>query len=633
MKKTLLSCGALVLMGLSASAQLANEGFNGPGLPANWVMINVDNHTVNSGLGVTTAAALTANAWIKAAVTATDSCMYTTSWFDPAGQADRWLITPSFTVNDPNTIIKWQDYTPDGNFPDNVQVWVSPTAGTTVPDFTTKIYDAAGSTEGFAQRGLSLAAYNGQTIRLAFRDNSNDKYLLYLDNIGTAVMTNAKDGSLDNVMAKTIQTTTGSATPGITISNAGAQTITSIQVQYVVDANAPVQQTFSSLNVNPYASTNLTFSTPISGLSAGTHNLTVTILQVNGAADPNAANNVKTRAFAVVDPSTSVSRNGLIEEFSSSTCAPCASFNSTFDPLVVSNNANNGTSRFNIVKYQMNWPNPGNDPSFNTTGNARRGYYGVNGIPDHFTNGAPGGAGNQAEIDASKTDPAFMTISGTFVVHGNQVQASATCTPKFTITGADMSVHMVIAERHYTNNDHTTATVGQYEFYYVERIMNNAGNGAAVTSWTANTPQTFNLNQAFTNGGAAQGNDHFWTNGFNSDLVVFVQDNTDGSILQSISVPAAWPTGVKEMNGIADMAIFPNPATSQAILGFNTTESAKIQISIVDAIGRNVYNYSQVFDPGSQRVVIPTGNLPAGLYNVRVQTDNGVATQRLSVTK
>ena len=101
--------------------------------------------------------------------------------------------------------------------------------------------------------------------------------------------------------------------------------------------------------------------------------------------DPNPSDNVVTGNFLGV--SNQVQRNCLIEEFTSSTCAPCASFNSTFDPFIASINVNNQSSNFNIIKYQMNWPSPGNDASYNAHGNVRRGYYGVSGIPDHYTNG------------------------------------------------------------------------------------------------------------------------------------------------------------------------------------------------------------------------------------------------------
>lgn len=243
-----------------------------------------------------------------------------------------------------------------------------------------------------------------------------------------------------------------------------------------------------------------------------------------------------------------------------------------------------------------------------------------------------GAASMQNDIDASKTAPAFMTITGTYIVSADSLKASATVTPHFTLTGGDYSVHMVAAERHYTNNG-PSSTVGQTEYYHVESTMFPGGNGSHVTAWTDGTAQTFSFAKPYVNGSPAQMNDNFWTAAITSDLVIFVQDNSDHSILQSVSVPAAWPTGVKELNGINDMAIFPNPATSQAILGFNTIAKANIDIAITDVTGRTVYNYSQVFEAGSQRIVIPTANLAAGIYNVQVHTESGVAAQRLTVVK
>ena len=241
-----------------------------------------------------------------------------------------------------------------------------------------------------------------------------------------------------------------------------------------------------------------------------------------------------------------------------------------------------------------------------------------------------GGAGDQAEITASQADPAFMTIAGTYSISGNMLFATAVCTPKFTITGANFTLYMVSAERHYTNPNNTN---GELNYYFVERTMFPNENGTAIPNWVANTSQTFSYSKTFVNGNPAQLNDNFWIDATLSDLVIFVQDNSDQSILQSMVVAPAGPLGVKELNGISDMAISPNPAVTHATLGFSTTEAQNIDISVVDVLGRTVYSYSQKFDAGAQRISIPLGDIVPGIYNVRVQTANGVATQRLTVAK
>src|SRR5690606_34651158 len=84
-------------------------------------------------------------------------------------------------------------------------------------------------------------------------------------------------------------------------------------------------------------------------------------------------------------------KNCLIEEFTSSTCPPCAGMNAWLDPLLNGRNANKPNSGLVVVKYQMNFPSPGSDASYNAHGQSRASHYiaGMSswGIPLHFTNG------------------------------------------------------------------------------------------------------------------------------------------------------------------------------------------------------------------------------------------------------
>ena len=643
MKKILLTFIAVAGLASMSSAQLAMTNFN-TGLPAGWSMIKVDNNTPDATLlNATIVTALTTNAWMTRYRAASDSCMLTTSLFNPVGTADRWLITPSFTVTDAKTIIKWTDVEGISGPADSVEVWVSPTAGNTVASFTTKVYsgpvanyatDISGNLI-YVLKGATLSAFNGQTITVAFRNHSYNKGTLRLDDVASEIRPYTSDAKTTAVKFPKIVTNTSSTSVAVTIQNMGSDVINSLSLSYKVDAGAPNTQTFNSLHIDPYGTATVTFTAQIVNPASGSHTITGDISMVNGIADQDATNNQKTTTFAVA--STTVLRSGLIEEFSSSTCSPCATFNGTFD--TISENGTNlpnvPSSRYNLVRYQMNWPSPGTDYSYNNEGLARRTYYNCNAIPEHWVNGAAsntGAASMQNDINASKVDPAFMTIAGTFLVHLDTLKVTATVTPHFTITGGDYSVHMVVAERHYVNNG-PSSTVGQTDYYHVERTMFPDGNGNHVTAFTDGTPINYSYNRQYVNGNPAQLNENFWTNPMNSDLVIFVQDNSDQSILQSVSVPAALPAGIKELNGVADMAIFPNPASSMATLGFNTIETHNIDISVVDAMGRTVYTYSQVFQAGSQRIVIPTGNFAAGIYNVLVHTENGLATQRLTVVK
>ncbi|MDR2972502.1 MAG: hypothetical protein LBU83_11340, partial [Bacteroidales bacterium] len=118
-------------------------------------------------------------------------------------------------------------------------------------------------------------------------------------------------------------------------------------------------------------------------------------------------------------------RKVLFEEFTSSTCGPCASMNSWLNPLLAAN-----ADKVVVVKYQMNWPGAG-DPYYTPEGGTRRSYYGVNAVPDPYTNGVYTGSQSaiQNAINNGYAQPAQADITGTFKVNGNNITITGSVTP------------------------------------------------------------------------------------------------------------------------------------------------------------------------------------------------------------
>jgi hypothetical protein len=424
--------------------------------------------------------------------------------------------------------------------------------------------------------------------------------------------------------------------------NVGSTAITSLAASFSVNGNTPVAQTFTGLNVAPFTSQVLTFSNTLTGITAtpSQYNIQVVISQINGTPDPNMADNTQGDHF--IGGTTGVTRNALIEEFSSSTCAPCAALNGVMDPVVTANNPNVPASNFNLVRYQMNWPAPGTDASYNPDGVTRRTYYNVTGIPDEFANGFEGPLSSastatdvQNEINFAKSDITVMTISGTGSINGttHTISGSVSVTPNFTATG---TYHVLItaAERHYVNNSTATGhTTSQTDFYSVERMMFPNGTGTAVTSWTAGTAQNFNFSRPYVVGNPAQGNYNFWGPASNSDIIAYVQDDSSKEIIQS-AVLTTTTTGFQTIStSVNGINVYPNPASTEAYVTFVTAANEKVQVDVLDIFGRTVFTNTDTYTVGGQQVVIPTATLAAGVYNVKISSNNGSVTERLSVVK
>ncbi|MCQ2327509.1 MAG: Omp28-related outer membrane protein [Bacteroidales bacterium] len=93
--------------------------------------------------------------------------------------------------------------------------------------------------------------------------------------------------------------------------------------------------------------------------------------------------------------------------------------------------------------------------------------------------------------------------------------------------------------------------------------------------------------------------------------------------------------GLNDANGIiAQSILYPNPAVDMTTLAVNSLRAAKAQVSVVDMLGREVMNLgSQNLVAGENNITINTSKLANGSYFVRIVTNDGMTTNRLSVTK
>lgn len=172
----------LLFLPFMADAQVFFEDFNG-GFPLGWKTID------NDGLTPAGAVSYVSNAWVVIEDTDTtgvgDSMAVSTSWYTPAGISDDYMITPILTLN-ASAVLTFDVRAPDAAFLDGYEVMVS----TTTPDvagFTANppLKSVAAAPNAWAQDTVDLAAagYMNQDVYLAIRNNSNDKFLLFVDNI------------------------------------------------------------------------------------------------------------------------------------------------------------------------------------------------------------------------------------------------------------------------------------------------------------------------------------------------------------------------------------------------------------------------------------------------------------------
>lgn len=159
---------------------------SGPGI-SGWTVVDVDARVPNSSIaGVTPT-----GSWVQRD-NGGNMVATSTSWYTPAGQSDDWLITPAITLTagtSPSLI--WTGRAIDPSYPDGYEVRIS-TTGIVVPgDFGTTLFSVAA--ENSSATGMihtvDLSTYAGQTVYIAWRNNSVDQFLLDIDNVFVGVPT------------------------------------------------------------------------------------------------------------------------------------------------------------------------------------------------------------------------------------------------------------------------------------------------------------------------------------------------------------------------------------------------------------------------------------------------------------
>ncbi len=162
-----------------SQTEILNENFDS-GIPATWTLIDVDQQLPNAAVSEYT------NAWI--AKPDPDSlaniAVSSTSYYNPVGKADKWLITPAVTLGMYGNFLTFKAKSYDPSFPDNYKILIS--TGNQIADFMDTVALIVQETPYWIDREFSLntnPAFNGQTVYIAFVNTTNDGYALFLDDI------------------------------------------------------------------------------------------------------------------------------------------------------------------------------------------------------------------------------------------------------------------------------------------------------------------------------------------------------------------------------------------------------------------------------------------------------------------
>ena len=209
---------------MKAALLLLDEGFETPTFPpAGWISVNADGDAYN---------------WKRVSSTSNPSnavhsgsyAACSDSWIGGTVlHPDNWLITPQIAIPEGGALLKfWIGAQDQGYYWENYSVLVS-TTNTELTSFTTIHTEVVHADPNYYYEvSLSLAAYAGQDIYVAFRHHDiSDVFQLLLDDVSISTVSNDPSISIENPIAfGTVYYNAPEISKQVTISNEGAQTLT-----------------------------------------------------------------------------------------------------------------------------------------------------------------------------------------------------------------------------------------------------------------------------------------------------------------------------------------------------------------------------------------------------------------------
>lgn len=164
---------------LNAQSVAFEENFDA-GIPASFIMYNEDGRTPHASVAEYT------SAWISKEDPddATNITASSTSYFEPVGMADRYLITPAIQLGAFGNSLSWVAKSHDASFPERYLVLLSRT-GTAIENFTDTIARVVNEDVVWIrhEHNLSELELDNETVHIAFVLRSVDGFKLYVDSI------------------------------------------------------------------------------------------------------------------------------------------------------------------------------------------------------------------------------------------------------------------------------------------------------------------------------------------------------------------------------------------------------------------------------------------------------------------
>lgn len=598
----------------------------------------LDPMTINDNDGNTPHSSVSAfaDAWTITPISDDNNVAVSNSYYTPAAAADDWLITPAIEIEEEGYFFIWEAYAVDGTYTDGYEVLVS-TTDNEVASFTEVLYATSAENLTFTKRGVDLSAYSGETVYVAIRNNSFDKYLLVVDNISITKLA-GKEVSAVSFNNYRWHNVNDAVKPSVTLRNNGSETITQVDVEYSVNGTA-YNETISGLNIPTFQEAEIELSEEIVIAAADQYDVEITFTNPNGGEDSDLTNNSGIGYLNGI--SKMADRKIVVEEGTGTWCTWCPRGH-VFMELMKEEYPDKfiGIAVHNGDPMVLDEHDTESDFAGYPSAHVNRSVRNINpsDLEQYIISEQDVAVPFDADIDVQYDETSGeVTITGAVVSNSN-------------ISAGDFRMAVIITEDNVTGTGSGYAQVNQY-----------SGGANGPMGGYENLPNPVpasdmvyqDVSRALLGGyygmegsigsSIAEGNSKTATFTYNlptgadpSDFLaaLVVLDDETGVILNGAEDYVKTPVSIFNTE-LADIesTIYPNPANDIAVVEINLEKSTDVSITMVDMTGKIVSSVDYGKAQGKAAFQLNVSDIHPGVYLVNIRTEEGISTKKLTVTK
>lgn len=636
MKKGNLLLVLFLAIFMSANAQIVfQENFNTTAdgaLPTGWTRFNVDGLTPYTDVNFCT------DAWVcKLLNTAfTTKAAWSTSYYTPAGVANDWMFTPAIVIPATYPVLQFTEYTPNTSYPDGYELRIMTVAPTLANLMTSTVLStvAAASTVPL-QKNINLSAYAGQTVYIGWRNNSNDKVVLGIDDIAVkSLPANGISITSINVPAY-VQVSTPHTIAGV-LNNTGGAVITNFNLNYSIDGGAAITQNITGLNIAALANYNYSHSTIWNApATQGTFSVKVWASNINGISTLNSDTITK----VVNTLTTLVFKKVVLEEYTGIHCGYCPDGHKKANLFKTAHP--NDVILINIHEGSFATPGSG-EPDYTTSfGTALSQQTELTGYPSGTINRhvfAPNvsTALNRGEWSVNGlltlAEPTYVTLALTASINASTRLLTVNTTADYLANGPALNMINVALLQNNVEGPQTNGSTnpsqmlpnGKYNHGHMLRHMLTGqwGDSVKVTTIGTSVQRTY----TYTLPASIKGVNLDINN---LEVVAFIAEGK-----QEIITGAEFKiqTSVEEINNVTNFEVYPNPAKDNVQLNFNLNDSKIVKVSVYNTLGAVVFSQNEgTLSSGNHTIDLNVSNLSSGIYYMNIKAGDNTITKKLII--